>query len=100
MDDSLELWLSDEDHEAARTALASRGVTSDDLLVRHRAWSGSSQTSNGRIVGSSIFAAYCNRRCGARLLIIGGTERADRMRGRSNTKMKIWERRQLALRAE
>jgi ADP-heptose:LPS heptosyltransferase len=77
MDDRLELWLSDEDRDAARIALTSAGVKGEDLLVGiapgaghpKRLWPLRRFVDLGR---------FLQQEWGARLLIIGGPE--DRKR--------------------
>ena len=77
MDDRLELWLSDEDREAARAALTSRGVTGNDLLVGIAPGAGHPK----RVWPLCRFidlGRFLQQECGARLLIIGGPEDRER----------------------
>jgi ADP-heptose:LPS heptosyltransferase len=77
MDDRLELWLSDEDREAARAALRSRGVTENDLLISiapgaghpKRLWPLRRFIDLGRSLQQEF---------GARPMIIGGPEDRER----------------------
>jgi ADP-heptose:LPS heptosyltransferase len=72
-DESLELWLSDEDRSTVRTALDSRGLRSGDLLVGlvpggiflRRLWPIDRFVELGRLL---------EREFGARIVIVGGSE--------------------------
>jgi heptosyltransferase-2 len=76
--DRLELWVSEEDRQVARTGLVSRGVTSADTLIGiapgagypGRVWP------LGRFIG---LGRLLMKEFGMRLLIVGGPE--DRERG-------------------
>jgi len=72
-DDHLELWLSEEDREAARAALASRGVTGGDLLIGIAPGAGHPKRlwPLGRFIEVGRFLV---QELGARLLIVGGPE--------------------------
>jgi lipopolysaccharide heptosyltransferase II len=77
MGNRLELWLSDEDREAARARLVARGVTGNDLLVGVAPGAGHPKRlwPLGRFIDLGHFL---QRECGARLLIVGGPEDRDR----------------------
>jgi heptosyltransferase-2 len=71
-DESLELWLSDQDREVARQALASRGVSGECLVGMHpgaghpkRLWPLDRFVEVGR---------FLRRELGATVLIVGGPE--------------------------
>jgi ADP-heptose:LPS heptosyltransferase len=77
MDDRLELWLSDQDREAARAALTSRGVTGKDLLISLAPGAGHPK----RLWPLRRFielGRFMQQEFGARLLIIGGPEDHER----------------------
>jgi heptosyltransferase-2 len=77
IDDRLELWLGDEDREAAQAALTSRGVTSNDLLVGFAPGAGHPK----RLWPLRRFidlGRFLQQECGARVLIIGGAEDRER----------------------
>jgi heptosyltransferase-2 len=75
--DHLELWLSEEDRKAARDALASRGFSSNDLLVSLAPGSGHPKRiwPLGRFI---TLGHFLHREFGARLLVVGGGEDRDR----------------------
>jgi ADP-heptose:LPS heptosyltransferase len=77
IDDRLELWLGDDDREAARSALTSRGVSGDDLLIGiapgaghpKRMWPLARFIELGRAL---------HRQFGARFVVVGGQEDRER----------------------
>jgi heptosyltransferase-2 len=72
-EDRMELWLSAEDRETARKALASRGVTSGETLVAIAPGAGAAKRvwRIGRFVE---LGRALSRELGARLLIVGAKE--------------------------
>jgi len=75
--DRLELWLSDEDREAARGGLIARGIKGNDLLVSIAPGAGHPKRlwPLGRFIE---LGRFLKRECGARLLIVGGPEDRER----------------------
>src|SRR5262249_38735179 len=73
----LELWLGDEDREAAQTALSSRGVTRADLLVALAPGAGHGK----RLWPANRFidvGRFLQQEWGARVLITGGPDDPER----------------------
>jgi ADP-heptose:LPS heptosyltransferase len=76
-DDRLELWLSEEDREQAWKALASRGVRHTDLVIGMAQGAGHPK----RLWPIDRFielGRFLEREFGARLLVVGGPDDADR----------------------
>jgi heptosyltransferase-2 len=76
-DDKLELWLSEEDRERARKLLASRGVRHNDLAIGMAPGAGHPK----RLWPIDRFielGRFLEREFGARLLVVGGPDDADR----------------------
>jgi ADP-heptose:LPS heptosyltransferase len=76
-DDKLELWLSEEDRELARKTLASRGVRHTDLVLAMAPGAGHPK----RLWPLDRFielGRFLEREFGARLLIVGGPDDADK----------------------
>jgi heptosyltransferase-2 len=76
-DDTLELWLTEEDREQARKTLASRGVRHTDLVLGMAPGAGHPK----RLWPIDRFVElgrFLEKEFGARLLIVGGPDDADR----------------------